>query len=112
MTLRAVAFSGVDLQRYADAAREAKKGAGGWITRGARDRKAALLEDRSHMSPKEARMVSEKRCPNCYEQLPDAVAVTATGVLVCDGQCALGWMNGERHLKFLAMVGDLKTLLS
>jgi len=48
LTLRAVAFSGVDLQRYADAAREAKKGAGGWITPGARDRNAALLEDRSH----------------------------------------------------------------
>jgi len=48
LTLRAVAFSGVDLQRYADVAMEAKNSVGRWITPEARDRNAALLEDRSH----------------------------------------------------------------
>ena len=53
----------------------------------------------------------QTRCPNCYDPMPDVATVTATGVLVCCEPCAHGWMNGERSLRYLAMVKELKALL-
>jgi len=61
LTLRAVAFSGVDLQRYADVAMEAKNSVGRWITPEARDRNAALLEDRSQAVLSQALDISVER---------------------------------------------------
>jgi len=54
----------------------------------------------------------QTRCPNCYDPMPDVATVTATGVLVCCATCARGWMNGERHLKFLETVKKLRVLIA
>jgi hypothetical protein len=53
----------------------------------------------------------QTRCPNCYGPLPDAVTVTATGVLVCGEPCARGWMNGEATKKYLETVRRVRSVL-
>lgn len=51
------------------------------------------------------------QCPNCFETLPAVPALTPTGVVVCDDQCVVGWMNGEEGQKTLELIRRLRRLM-